>query len=201
MSRDIIPLSYFLVYLTLIVFQFPTGQSGFSLLRNEVERSTVNDQRSFLKTSAFLKKTTSHERITTLGSTFASFSKNRVPLCSALGVWYATAAVVLIVFAGFASGSTVGLMSLDPVQLKVLEVVGTDAQKKAYDQQNKRVLHFCWCLKCSSSVNADKTTSFIISHITSSEFSGYGNITYFFRSTCTFMGSRFAICYSNSNFW
>lgn len=54
---------------------------------------------------------------------------HRVPLTSPVGLLYCFIAVVLVIFAGFASGLTVGLMSLDPVQLKVLEAEGTAEQK------------------------------------------------------------------------
>eukprot|EP00918_Siedleckia_nematoides_P016607 GHVU01035701.1.p1 GENE.GHVU01035701.1~~GHVU01035701.1.p1 ORF type:complete len:292 (+),score=57.03 GHVU01035701.1:531-1406(+) len=44
---------------------------------------------------------------------------------------YVAVCVFLVLFAGFASGLTTGLMSLDPIHLKVLESEGTEGQKKS----------------------------------------------------------------------
>lgn len=41
-----------------------------------------------------------------------------------------TIAAVLVIFAGFASGMTVGLMAIDPIQVKVLQEEGTQSERK-----------------------------------------------------------------------
>lgn len=50
-----------------------------------------------------------------------------------LGVWYIFVSIFFVLFAGLASGLTLGLMSIDPVQLRVLEETGTAEQKRGYN--------------------------------------------------------------------
>lgn len=45
-------------------------------------------------------------------------------------VWDIGISIILVLFAGFASGMTVGLLSIDPIQLRVLKESGTEQEKK-----------------------------------------------------------------------
>lgn len=56
----------------------------------------------------------------------------RIPLMSWTAVYYWLMSVALVLFAGLASGLTVGLMSLDPLKLRVLEAEGTPEQKERF---------------------------------------------------------------------
>lgn len=56
---------------------------------------------------------------------------------SPLGFWYMLVSVFLVLFAGLASGLTLGLMSIDPVQLRVLEEAGTEEEKKSVEMVSK----------------------------------------------------------------
>lgn len=57
---------------------------------------------------------------------------HKISPTSTEAIWYWFISGMLVLFAGFASGLTVGLMSLDPLQLKVLETEGTPEQKRRY---------------------------------------------------------------------
>lgn len=56
-------------------------------------------------------------------------------------IWNVGIAAFLVIFAGFASGMTVGLLSIDPIQLRVLKESGTEEEQRQAEKLTDVLKH------------------------------------------------------------